>query len=142
MIPKWVLNTPFLVAWLPILSCKFLLLLNVTNGLFWNASHNSGFIWRILQRLFIIWRIVWSFLLYVRQGMLSFFLSKSFRSVLSTLSIRSLKLISSYPLSMNFCFSINQCFLYSVSVEQIVLILIAFLYDMLFLSGFGWSECA
>ena len=63
-----------------------------------------------------------------------FFLDKSSRSILSTLSIWSFKMFSSYPLSMKFCFIIAQCILYSVSVERMVFTLFAWIYNMLFLS--------
>ena len=46
----------------------------------------------------------------------SFFLSKSFRSVLSIWSIWPFKIFSPHSLSMNFCFSITKCFLYPVGV--------------------------
>ena len=101
-------------------------LLNTTNGKLWNASNNLGFIWRTFQCLFIGFCFICRCLLYVtRQRTLSllfcyFFLNKFFWLVLSTLSIWSFKMFSSYPLSMNFCFSLAQCVLYSVNVEQMV----------------------
>ena len=76
-----------------------------------------------IPMLFIILRIIGSARLYViRQEILplllfSFLLNKSCGSVLSTLSIWSFKMFSSYPVSMNFCFSVAQCFLYSVNFE-------------------------
>ena len=119
--------------------------LNTTNRLFWNVSRNSGFIWRTFQCFFIIFHIIRSFLLslldkefYLYYFFFFFFLNKSFRSVLSNSSLLSFKMFSSYPLSMDFCFSIVQCFLYSVSEEQIVN---TWLYGMPFLSDIGWSEC-
>ena len=87
-----------------------------------------------IPMLFIILRIIGSARLYViRQEILplllfSFFLNKSCGSVLSTLSIWSFKMFSSYPLSMDFCFSVAKCFLYSFNFEQIVLILNPWLY--------------
>ena len=101
----------------PVISCKFLFLLNATNELFWNVSRNSWFIWRTFQYLFKTLRIFGSFPLYViRQGIISlllfsFSLTKSFWWVLSTFSIRSLK-FSLYPFHMNFFPNIAQCFCY------------------------------
>ena len=85
---------PFLLVWSPIISCKFLFVSVATNTLFWNVSHNYGFIWRTFQYLFIILHILGSFLLYIiRQGILpiTLFLSEEevFLSVLSTWSILS-----------------------------------------------------
>ena len=69
---KWVLNTfPFLIVWPAINSCKFLWLLNATNGLFWNISRNSAFTWTTFQYLLRILRIIVSFLLCdIKQGIL------------------------------------------------------------------------
>ena len=94
--------------------------LNTTNRLFWNVSRNSGFIWRTFQCFFIIFHIIGSFLLslldkefYLYYFFFFFFLNKSFRSVLSNSSLLSFKMFSSYPLSMDFCFSIAVFFIFS-----------------------------
>ena len=105
----WVLKTfPFLIVWLPIISCKFLFLFSATNAFFWDVSCNCGFIWWT-QCLVITLHIIRSFLLQVvRQD---YFFLKSFWSILRTLSIWSFKMFSLYPLSMKFCFSVAQCFI-------------------------------
>ena len=70
---------PFLLVWSPIISCKILFVSVATNTLFWNVSHNYGFIWRTFQYLFIILHILGSFLLYIiRQGILPITLFLSF----------------------------------------------------------------
>ena len=85
-----------------------------------------------------------------------FFCQQVFWSVLPTLSMWSSKMFFFYPLSINFCFGIAQCFLYSVSVEHMVLILNTWLYGMflkwlrmvwmcmeigLLISGFSVESC-
>ena len=122
-----------------------LFLLNAANRLFWGVPCNSGFIWRLFQYLFKVLDTIDSLLLKLLNKefyfyyFFSFFLSKPFWSVLSYLSIWAFEMFSVYPISMNFYFSIAQCFffLYLVSVEQMVFILNAWLHGMFFLRGFG-----
>ena len=100
---EWAFNTfPFLIVWPIIISCKFLFLLNATNGLFWNVSCNSRLIWRTFQCFLILLHITGSFPLKgIRQGILTlkylifFFKKKS--------------LFSQYCLP--YLFGISRCFL-------------------------------
>ena len=142
---------PCLTVWPPIISWRFLLLLNAIIGVSvsLNTRQDSVFICKMFQFLFTILHMLGSVLMYVIDSGILFLLllfslhvNSSFLSIPSTFSICSSRTSSLYYRSRNLCLMIAQFLSNSVLVEQIVFSLKAWLYEMLLFRDLRCSDLA
>ena len=139
---------PFSIRMLPIIFCRFLLLLKVLIGCSWKNSHRFLLVWRMCQfQRTIAVRFDKNWLHVNINGICfgsccswSFSCSRSSLTSLSTFSNCSSTSFCSWPCLKNHSFSSHEWWSKSFLVEQILFIWIAWLYGMLFFNDFGCSE--